>query len=95
MVGTVAASDPDAGDTLTFAITAGNTGNAFAIDSSSGQITVANATALDFEVTPSFTLTVQVQDAGGLTDTATVTINLTNVNETPTANDATFSLAEN
>ena len=50
-----------------FAITAGNTGGAFAIDPTTGAITVANAAALDFETTPSFTLTVQVTDAGGLT----------------------------
>ncbi|MGH8536050.1 MAG: cadherin repeat domain-containing protein, partial [Gammaproteobacteria bacterium] len=41
-----------------------------------GQITVANAAALDFETNPSFTLTVQVQDAGGLTDTATMAISV-------------------
>ena len=32
-----------------------------------------------------FSLTVQVQDAGGLTAAATITINLTDVNEVPTA----------
>ncbi len=56
--GTVAASDPDAGQTLNYAITSGNTGGAFAIDGSSGQITVANSAPLDFETTPSFDLTV-------------------------------------
>ena len=95
MVGTVTASDPDTGDTLSYSITGGNTGNAFAINSSTGQITVNNAAALDFETTPTFTLTVRVQDAGGLTDAATVTMNLTNVNEAPTVNNATFSLPEN
>ena len=32
VVGTVVATDPDAGDTLTYAITGGNTGGAFAIN---------------------------------------------------------------
>ncbi|MGH8537584.1 MAG: DUF4347 domain-containing protein, partial [Gammaproteobacteria bacterium] len=59
-VGTVIASDVDAGDTRSFSITAGNTAGAFAIDTATGQITVANAAALDFETNPSFTLTVQV-----------------------------------
>ncbi|MGH8525250.1 MAG: cadherin repeat domain-containing protein, partial [Gammaproteobacteria bacterium] len=45
----------------------------------------ANAAALDFETNPSFTLTVQVQDAGGLTDTATLTVTLADGNEAPTA----------
>ena len=95
VVGSVSASDPDASDTLSYAITAGDLGNAFAIDSATGQITVADSAQLDFETTPVFNLTVTVTDAGGLTDTAAVTVNLTNVNEVPVASDATFALAEN
>ncbi|HEX5065660.1 MAG TPA: cadherin domain-containing protein, partial [Myxococcota bacterium] len=94
-VATLAATDPDAGSTFTYAILSGNTGGAFALDPTTGQITVANPAALDFETTPTFTLTVQVTDAGGLTDNATITVNLTNVNEAPVLNDAAFSLAEN
>ncbi|MCP3670956.1 MAG: cadherin repeat domain-containing protein, partial [Gammaproteobacteria bacterium] len=60
-VGTVAATDLD-GDSLAWAITAGNTGTAFAIDSSSGDITVADDTQLDYETTSSYSLTVQVSD---------------------------------
>jgi VCBS repeat-containing protein len=82
VVGNVVASDVDGGP-LSYSITAGNTGGAFAIDPLTGQVTVANSTALDFETNPVFTLTVQVDDGFGGTDTATVTINLTNVNETP------------
>ena len=85
-VGTVAANDPDAGQTHTFAITGGNTGGAFAINGG-GQITVANSAALNFEATASFSLTVQVTDSGSppLSGTASVTVNLTNVNEPPVA----------
>lgn len=56
-----------------FEIIAGNTGDAFSIDST-GLIEVASA--LDFATTPSYALTVQVTDDGtpGLKDTATVTI---------------------
>ena len=83
-VGNVPVTDPDAGDTHVYTITAGNTGSAFAIDNS-GNITVANSAALNFETTPVFTLMVQVRDQGGtgLIDTATITINLNNLNETP------------
>jgi len=63
-VGTVVANDPDVGQTHTFTITGGNTGNAFAIDSSTGAITVNDSAALDFETTPTFGLTVQVTDNG-------------------------------
>jgi len=37
----------DPGAPVTYAITAGNTGNAFAIDWATGEITVANPLALD------------------------------------------------
>ena len=45
------------------------------------------------EMLPS--LTVQVPDAGGLSDSATVTVTLNDVNEQPTVNDDTFSVDEN
>ncbi len=79
-VGTpLTASDPDAGATLTYSITAGNTGGAFSFGSN-GQLQVANSAALDFETTPTFSLTVQVSD-GGLTSSATVTVNLSDTVE--------------
>ena len=80
-VGTVTSTDPDAGDTKTFSITDGNTNGAFAINPTTGQITVANTGAINFETTPVFVLTVQVQDHDGLTGTATVTVNLNNIND--------------
>lgn len=81
VVGTVAVSDPDAGDTRNFTITGGTGNTAFAINNNTGVITVANSSFLDFETTPSFTLDLQVTDAGGLSDTAKITINLNDVNE--------------
>jgi hypothetical protein len=86
-VGTVVASDVDASQTLTYAITAGNTGGVFAINSTTGAITVATAT-LDFETTPSYSLTVEVTDNNGtpLSSSATVTININDVTETGLAN---------
>ena len=82
VVGTVAASDPDIGDTLSYAITAGNVGGAFSINPGTGVISVANNIALNYEVTPNFNLTVQVTDAGidgaPLSASATITVILTN-----------------
>jgi VCBS repeat-containing protein len=96
VVGTVAAYDPDVGDTLSYAITAGNTGGAFAIDAN-GQITVANSAALDFETNPVFTLTVEATDDGSpnLSDSTTVTITLNNVNDAPVATDDSATTDEN
>ena len=95
--GTIAFTDEDTGQSHTFAITGGNTGNAFAINATTGQITVNDTTALNFETTPAFALTVQVTDNGtpNLSGSATVTINLTDVNEAPTVNAATFAVNEN
>jgi len=76
VVGTVAAYDPDYEDSLTYAITAGNTDGAFAVDPFTGELTVANKAALDFETNPSFSLTVRVTDFFGATTDATVTVNL-------------------
>ncbi|WP_254512713.1 cadherin domain-containing protein [Anatilimnocola floriformis] len=95
-VGTVVANDVDASDSKSFAITAGNSSGAFAINASTGAITVANGSLLNFEATPSYSLTVSVTDGGSLSASATITINLTNVNEAPaiTSGNA-FSVAEN
>jgi VCBS repeat-containing protein len=92
VVGTVQASDQNAGDTFTYAITAGNTGGAFAINPNTGQLTVANNAALNFEATASFPLTVTVTDAGSLSRSATITVNLQNVNEAPVVADQAFSV---
>jgi parallel beta-helix repeat protein len=80
-VGTVIATDPDVTQTKTFLIVSGNTNGAFAINSSTGVLTVANSTALNFSVTPSFALIVRVQDNGTglLSSQATITINVVTV----------------
>ena len=95
--GTVVATDPDAGQSLTYTILSGNTNNAFSLNSSTGELTVANSAAIDYETNPTFGLTVQVQDngVGNLTDQATVTVNITDVNENPEIQNQSFSIAEN
>lgn len=79
VVGTVAASDANM-DSLQYSITGGNTDSAFSI-SSSGQISVANSTALDFESTPSFALIVEVTDGNGGTSNASVNVALNDLSE--------------
>lgn len=81
--GTPVATDPDVGDTLTYSIFDGNASGAFAIDPVTGTIAVANQAALDFETTPAFNLSVRAMDNHGASDTASVTINLTDVVEVP------------
>ncbi|MDA1160650.1 MAG: cadherin domain-containing protein, partial [Planctomycetota bacterium] len=90
-VGTAFASDPESGESLTWRIVSGNTNNAFAINSLTGEITV-NAT-LDFEILSTYGLVVEVEDNQSLTDQATITINVTDVK--PVIDDQSFSVQEN
>ena len=93
-VGTVSATDPEDGD-LTYAIAAGNEAGAFALDSSSGALTVA--ATLDYETTDEHNLTVTVSDAAGHTATADVAITVTDVAFPPVFGESSyaFSVAEN
>jgi MYXO-CTERM domain-containing protein len=85
MVGLVVASDPDAGNTLTYIITGGNTGNAFSINAGTGVLSVN--TAVSYTSNKTFSLSVRVTDNGMLSTTATVTVNVnapTTPSTTPT-----------
>ncbi|MEQ8550102.1 MAG: CARDB domain-containing protein, partial [Cyclobacteriaceae bacterium] len=77
---TLVGSDVD-GDVLSYAITSGNDLGGFAL-SSTGALTVNDVSVLDFEINPTFSLEVEVSD-GAWSATATVTINLKDVNEAP------------
>jgi hypothetical protein len=93
VVGTVTANDAE-GQTLQFAITNGNQSGAFAINPTTGVVTVADSSKLDFETTPTFVLTVQATDNDGTpaSGTATITINLNDVNEPTTPPPGTVDL---
>ncbi|WP_254512303.1 cadherin domain-containing protein [Anatilimnocola floriformis] len=95
VVGTVSSSDVDISDTKTFAITGGNSSNAFAIHPTTGLLTVTNGSLLNFEERPTYVLMVSVTDAGGLTAINNMTINVTNLNEAPIVASQSFSIAEN
>ena len=71
-VGTVSATDP--GDTFTWSIAGGNTGNAFSIGSSTGTIAVSGT--LNRTTTPSYTLTVEASDTASNTANTTVNISV-------------------
>lgn len=69
--------------TLTYSITVQTPTGALSINANTGELTVANAALFDFETNPIITATVS---ATGASNTATVTINLTNVNEVDVQN---------
>jgi VCBS repeat-containing protein len=93
VVGTVSGSDPDAGDTKSYSLT-NTAGGRFAINRTTGALTVANSTLLNYEAATSHAVTVRVTDRGGLTYDETFTINLTNVNEAPSGTNATVTITE-
>jgi hypothetical protein len=94
-IGTVLATDPDLGQTLTYSITGGNTGNAFAIDNTTGVITLTGS--LDYETLASYVLTIKVMDNGSpvKSTSAIIAVNIVNVNEAPVITSKTYSIAEN
>jgi GH35 family endo-1,4-beta-xylanase len=83
VIGMVSASDADAGQALTYSIVGGNTNNAFAIDSVTGQVTVANAGPVDYETNSLFYLMVRVSDNGvtPMIDQIIVPIAVSNVDD--------------
>ncbi len=88
-VGTVSATDPDADDEVSYAITAGNGDGKFSIGDGTGEITLA--ATLDHETADTYTLTVEASDGAGGTDTATVTVTVTDVQEDPSFDEASYS----
>src|SRR5207244_574688 len=88
---TAAASDPDAGTTLTYSISGGADAALFNIDSASGAVTFK--TSPNFEAPTDsgannvYDIIVKASD-GSLFDTKAVAITVTNVNEAPSITSA-------
>lgn len=85
--------DPD-GINLVYSITGGNSSGAFTINPSTGVISVADVTKLDFETITSFVLIIHATN-GTISDNASITINLLNLNDNnPLSVDDSYSLNE-
>ncbi len=93
-VGTVLAT-VTTGQPVSHALTAGNTGDAWTIDAATGELKLVGT--LDYETTPSYSLTVTADAGTGGTAAATVAITVTDVDEPPAFGAASyaFSAAEN
>ena len=87
------ATDPDTDDTLTY-ILGGTDASSFSIVATSGQL--QTKAALDYETKSSYSVTVTASDES-LTDSITVTISVTDVNEAPNfpTERATRTVVEN
>ena len=90
LVGTVVATDNEG--ITSYAITAGNTNTAFAIDNT-GQLTTA--ASLDYLTTSNYSLMVEVADAAGNTASNIITINVNDIDSvSPVITNHTFSIDE-
>ncbi len=90
VLGTVEASTNDG--ILTFSLSSESPVGAFSINASTGEISVLDSVLFDFETNPTLTAEVTATN-GGVSESATVTVNLTNL--TPTLSGLTVTIAEN
>lgn len=86
-VTTITATDPDAGDVLTYSISGGVDELDFSIDSATGEL-VFNLPPdfempIDDDTNNEYVVEVTVTDAGGLTDVQTISITITDGNDPP------------
>lgn len=98
-VGTVVATDADEGQILSFEIIDGNEEFVFAIEASSGLLSVLDASVLDYESTTQYSLQVVVSDnhkKDPLESSTIITVDVEDENEfAPVINNQSFDLDEN
>uniref|UniRef100_UPI00249144B1 Calx-beta domain-containing protein n=1 Tax=Marinifilum flexuosum TaxID=1117708 RepID=UPI00249144B1 len=82
IIGTVMATDNDAGTSFSaWKITAGNTDGIFELNASSGEISIADNTNLDYETTTSYTLSLTVSDGTNISASETINIDVNPIND--------------
>lgn len=96
LVGNILATDAN-GDDLTFEILAGNDGSTFKtldLPPAAAQLLIDNNFLLNHELAPVFVLEVRVTDPDGESDTASITVNVNDVEEQPEAFDFDADISE-
>lgn len=95
-LGFVTATELDAIDSLTnWQLIGGNTGGVFALDNTSGELTVVNNAGLDHETQSSYNLLVTVSDGSSTSSPGVIRVDVSNVNDTaPIAVSDSYSLNE-
>uniref|UniRef100_UPI0024DF6EDD cadherin domain-containing protein n=1 Tax=Rhabdaerophilum sp. SD176 TaxID=2983548 RepID=UPI0024DF6EDD len=84
VIGTILAVDPDAGDSITYSFAdGGNPNDMFAIDPSTGELSIADNSFIDFNAAPSYSIVVRVTDTEGLFTDQIFTISVIDVNQAP------------
>ncbi len=102
LVGRAAGADPDAGAVLSYSFApGGNAGGRFAIDGSTGDITVIRGDLIDFEASQNQLVIVRVTDQAGLSFDRPVVLTITDANDPPViasnggGGSAAIAVAEN
>lgn len=93
-LGVLSAADVDSGDMETYSIQGGPDATKFSIGGANGNELIFNDGILNFESQASYQVTVRVTDSGGLFYDETLTININDVNEAPTAAADSFATNE-
>ncbi|MCA9202165.1 MAG: putative Ig domain-containing protein, partial [Planctomycetales bacterium] len=78
IIGQLTAVDPDSGDSHTFTVDDAR------FEIAGNQLKLKSGQSLDFEAEPQLSVVITATDAGGLSVTATIGIEVTNVNDPPT-----------
>ena len=94
IIGMINAVDQD-GDSIVYSIIDGNTSEIFNLNPDSGILSVAQTLLLDYEIHPTYELTVGASDSQ-ITTTAQITINLNNINDhAPSIQSMAYTINEN
>ena len=95
------ATDVDASSTLTFSLNPDDDGGKFDIDSTTGALTFKNPPNFEMPTDVgdtagdnTYAVTVKVTDAGGLSDTHTLIVTVTDVNEAPVITNTETSISK-
>lgn len=83
VVGELAASDPDTGDSFTYTLL-DDAGGRFRLDASGTRLLVSDGSLIDYEATTSYVVKVQVSDGKGGTFVKALAVAVNNLNEAPT-----------
>lgn len=96
-IGSVIASDVDAGQSLNYSIIQSTISNAVNVDASTGKLIVTDKSKFDYETNKQIILAIKVTDSGTgtLSDTSNVTVNIIDVNENPVITTKKLPVDEN
>lgn len=83
------------GSGLSYFVLSGNLDNAISIEAATGKVKVDSPAGIDYETRHQLVIQAKAVGINGLSDTFTITINITNVQEPPESGPQQFTIPEN